>query len=85
MHFNKFPEFSEKSTNHKLLSMNKGFIQQKGAYRKLRCYQLAEHIYDATFVFCERFIGYGDRTKDQMVQAARSGNKYIYLGSASCS
>ena len=62
--------------------MNKGFLPQKGAYRKLRCYQLAEHIYDATFVFCERFIGYGDRTKDQMVQAARSGKQNIAEGSA---
>lgn len=62
--------------------MNKEFLPQKGAYRKLRCYQLAEHIYDVTFVFCERFISLGDRTKDQMVQAARSGKQNIAEGSA---
>lgn len=35
-----------------------------------------------TFVFCERFLAkYGDRTVDQMVQAARSGKQNIIEGS----
>ena len=35
-----------------------------------------------TFVFCERFLPkYGDRTVDQMVQAARSGKQNIVEGS----
>ena len=42
-------------------------------WRKLRFYQKAEALYQMTFVFCERFLPkHGDRTVDQMVQAARS-------------
>lgn len=61
--------------------MNNDFLANKGDYRKLRCFQLAEHLYDITFVFCERFISAGDRTKDQMVQAARSIKQNIAEGS----
>ena len=39
----------------------------------MHSYQKAEVIYDLTFRFCERFLKRGDRTIDQMVQAARSG------------
>ena len=39
-------------------------------------------IYDLTYHFCERFISVGDRTKDQMVQAARSGKQNIVEGKA---
>ncbi len=42
---------------------------------------MAEHLYDITFVFCERFIAVGDRTKDQMIQAARSIKQNIAEGS----
>ena len=36
-----------------------------------------------TVVFCRRFLkAYGDRTVDQMVQAARSGKQNIVEGSA---
>lgn len=38
-------------------------------------------IYDVTFRFCNRFIQRGDRTRDQMVQAARSGKQNILEGS----
>lgn len=62
--------------------MSKEFPEQKGDYRKLRCFQLAEHLYDITYVFCERFIGPGDRTKDQMIQAARSIKQNIAEGSS---
>lgn len=34
-------------------------------------------VYDATVKFCDRFIDPKSRTHDQMVQAARSGNKNI--------
>jgi hypothetical protein len=44
-----------------------------GGYRKLRSYAVAEAIYDATVVFCRRFLAHDRRTSDQMVQAARSG------------
>lgn len=62
--------------------MGEEFLKQKGNYRKLRCFQLAEHLYDITFVFCERFIAPGDRTKDQMIQAARSIKQNIAEGSS---
>lgn len=58
------------------------FIPQKGYYRKLRVYQVAEIIYDVTYIFVKRFIGRGDRTADQMLQAARSGKQNIAEGSS---
>ena len=62
--------------------MSGEFLKQKGNYRELRCFQLAEHLYDITFVFCQRFIEQGDRTKDQMIQAARSIKQNIAEGSS---
>ncbi len=58
-----------------------GFIPPHGAYQKLLSYQKAEVVYDLTFHFCERFLNRGDRTIDQMVQAARSGKQNIAEGS----
>ncbi len=58
-----------------------GFLQQKGGYRRLRVYKVAEIIYDLTFQFCNRFLVKGDRTIDQMIQAARSGKQNIAEGS----
>lgn len=62
--------------------MKNDFLANKGNYRNLRCFQLAEHLYDITFVFCDRFITVGDRTKDQMIQAARSIKQNIAEGSS---
>lgn len=56
-------------------------IPPYGGYRKLRSYQTAEIVYDATVVFCDRFIDKRSRTHDQMVQAARSGVQNIAEGS----
>jgi four helix bundle suffix protein len=42
--------------------------------------QKAEVVYDLTFNFCRRFLKRGDRTIDQMVQAARSGKQNIAEG-----
>ena len=51
-------------------------------WKKLRFYQKSEALYQMTFVFCERFLPkHGDRTVDQMVQAARSGKQNIIEGS----
>lgn len=52
-----------------------------GNYRELLSYQKSEVVYDFTFRFCERFLKRGDRTIDQMVQAARSGKQNIVEGS----
>ena len=44
-------------------------------------YQKAETLYQLTYVFCQRFLPqFGDRTVDQMVQAARSGKQNIIEG-----
>lgn len=57
------------------------FLPQHGHYRHLRVYHVAEALYDLTYLFCQRFLPkYGDRTVDQMVQAARSGKQNIAEG-----
>ena len=56
-------------------------IQSHGVYRKLRSFQTAQQVYDATVVFCKRFVDPRSRTRDQMVQAARSGVQNIAEGS----
>lgn len=58
-----------------------GFIPAHGGYDKLQAYQMSVLVYDATVRFCDRFIDPKSRTHDQMVQAARSGNKNIAEGS----
>jgi four helix bundle suffix protein len=59
----------------------KGFIPPHGNYRELLSYQKAEIVYDITFRFCHKFLAKGDRTIDQMIQAARSGKQNILEGS----
>lgn len=56
-------------------------IPPHGGFRDLKSYQMAEIVYDATAVFCDRFISKRSRTHDQMVQAARSGKQNIAEGS----
>lgn len=56
-------------------------IPPHGGYRELKSYQMAEIVFDATAVFCDRFIDRRSRTHDQMVQAARSGKQNIAEGS----
>ena len=58
-----------------------GFLPPHGNYRDLLAYQKAEVVYDITFRFCQRYLSKGDRTNDQMVQAARSGKQNIAEGS----
>jgi len=50
-------------------------IPPHGGYRELQSYQMSEIVYDATVVFCDRFISKRSLTHDQMVQAARSGKQ----------
>ena len=57
-------------------------IPNHGGYRRLRSFHAAQAVYDATVVFCDRFIDTRSRTHDQMVQAARSGVRNIEEGSA---
>lgn len=55
-------------------------IQAHGNYHELESYRNAVLIYDATVDFCARFLRRGDRTIDQMTQAARSGKQNIVEG-----
>lgn len=51
-------------------------FRQVPKWQELRFYQKSEVLYQMTYAFCERFLPqYGDRTVDQMVQAARSGKQ----------
>jgi hypothetical protein len=61
--------------------MKSGFLPPHGNYRALKSFQKAEIVYDLTYRFCGRFVGKGDRTRDQMIQAARSGKQNIIEGS----
>ena len=56
-------------------------LRPSGGYRTLRSFQVTTVIYDATVAFCERFVDKRSRTRDQMVQAARSGRQNIAEGS----
>lgn len=49
-------------------------------YKSLPFYQQTEVIYDFTVEFCHRYIEPKSRTKDQMVQAGRSGKQNIAEG-----
>ena len=63
------------------MSNSDDFLLPHGGYERLRSYKVAEAVYDATVVFCDRFIDKRSRTHDQMVQAARSGVRNISEGS----
>lgn len=54
-----------------------------GGYKKLIVFRKSEVIYQGTVTFCRRFLPqHGDRTVDQMTQAARSCKQNIAEGSA---
>jgi four helix bundle suffix protein len=61
--------------------MPEHFIPPHGGYENLLSFQKARIVYDGTVRFCERFLEKRDRTRDQMVQAARSGKQNILEGS----
>lgn len=56
-------------------------IPKHGGYRKLKSFQISQLVYDVTVRFCELYIDKYSRTRDQMVQAARSGVQNIAEGS----
>lgn len=57
-------------------------LRRQPNWKDLYFYQKAVVLYQLTFVFTKRFLTKGDRTIDQMVQAARSGKQNIVEGSA---
>ncbi|MBO4613318.1 MAG: four helix bundle suffix domain-containing protein [Bacteroidaceae bacterium] len=59
----------------------KTFLKPKGDYKNLIAFQKTECIYDITLFFVEHYLPQiGDRTVDQMRQAARSGKQNIAEG-----
>ena len=67
---------TEKGNEHKVLLTQINWDE-------LFFYQKSDVLYQLTFAFCKRFLPqYGDRTVDQMVQAARSGKQNIVEGLA---
>ena len=61
--------------------MTEPLIPKHGGYRRLKSFQVAQLVHDVTVRFCERYIDKRSRTRDQMVQAARSGVQNIAEGS----
>lgn len=57
-------------------------IKIVGDYKNLLSYRKADAIFQITYFFCHNFLAIGDRTIDQMIQAARSGKQNIIEGCA---
>ena len=58
-------------------------LRKQTNWKNLWFYQKTVVLYQMTYAFTRRFLpAYGDRTVDQMVQAARSGKQNIVEGSA---
>ena len=58
-------------------------LRKQTNWKNLWFYQKTVVLFQMTYVFTRRFFpAYGDRTVDQMVQAARSGKQNIVEGSA---
>ena len=60
--------------------MSNDFLDQRGDYHSLKAFKKAECIYDITFYFAHKYLKIGDRTIDQMIQAARSGKQNLAEG-----
>jgi four helix bundle suffix protein len=60
--------------------MENKLIRTPGDYQKLFCFQKSEALYDITFYFVHNYLKRGDRTIDQMLQAARSTKQNIVEG-----
>ena len=58
-------------------------LRKQTVWQNLWFYQKTVVLYQMTYAFTRRFLpAYGDRTVDQMIQAARSGKQNIVEGSA---
>lgn len=61
--------------------MGNKVLKRQSDWKNKLFYMKSEVLYQLTYVFCERFLPkHGDRTVDQMVQAARSGKQNIVEG-----
>ncbi len=58
-------------------------LKKRTNFNNLFFFQKSEVLYQMTVAFCDRFIPlHGDRTRDQMIQAARSGKQNFVEGLA---
>ena len=56
-------------------------LKRQKPWREAFYYQKSEVLYQLTYAFCQRYLdAHGDRTVDQMKQAARSGKQNIIEG-----
>lgn len=60
-------------------------LKNRGNYKELLTFKKATVIFDLTYHFCQKYLTKGDRTVDQMIQAARSGKQNIAEGVAASS
>ena len=67
--------------SHPSHSPDERILVPRGDYQTLLSFQKAGIAYDITFRFAHKYLSRGDRTIDQMIQAARSGKKNILEGS----
>ena len=63
-----------------MTEVNRDFVPISANYDRLMAYQKSECIYDVTYYFVHKYLQRGDRTIDQMIQAARSGKQNIAEG-----
>jgi four helix bundle suffix protein len=73
-------KYGKSHTSHSSHTSHR-IIPPRGDYKTLLGYHKAEVIYDITYRFAHKFLSSGDRTIDQMIQAARSGKKNLLEGS----
>ena len=67
--------------SHPSHSSDERILPPRGDYQTLLSFQKAEVAYDITCRFARKYLARGDRTIDQMIQAARSGKKNVLEGS----
>ena len=73
----------EKNDNCTSAGRLESVLRKQTNWKNLWFYQKTVVLYQLTYVFTRRFLpAFGDRTVDQMVQAARSGKQNIVEGSA---
>lgn len=64
------------------METNNGFLPNAVNYRNLIFYKKGIILYDMTYWYQDHYLVRGDRTKDQMEQAARSGKQNVVEGTA---
>ena len=73
----------EPNTTSDTSGEGRAVLNKQTNWQRLYYYQKSDVLYRLTFLFCARYFPkYGDRTVDQMVQAARSGKQNIVEGFA---